>query len=178
MIATQNQPTSLPVDVDDLLLITQPALRARLLRARLTNESNAMRVIQRGEMVYFSLRGIANESQRQQVAWAVLRLQMGGKLAPEEMPDPLRSVLLAGAQPSPFIAALVLGAICGVCGGVLVMALAGLVITVLNVPAESNVGIMATAVAFVLSGTVFGCGTTVFYWRRFTRKTAVSPRNT
>ncbi|MBK7896794.1 MAG: hypothetical protein WAS33_14425 [Candidatus Promineifilaceae bacterium] len=160
----------MPLD-NELLLITQPALREQMLQARLVDEFSARSVIQRDEKVYFSLREIADPAQREAINWAILRLQMGAKIPPQDLPEPLKSVLTAvSTPPSPLIAALIWGSLFGVVGGVMVMALVGLVITVLNVPTESNVGIMATAVAFVLSGTIIGLGTTVYFWRKLTKR--------
>ena len=170
---TQKVPQPTEAEGDELLPITQHALRRQLLRARLIDDISATCVIQQGEQVYLSLRGVADEAQRQELTWAVLRLQMGAKLNPRELPDPLRSALLASAAgPSPLIWSLIWGSLTGVVGGVLAMALAGLIIMVLNVPTESFVGFMATAVTFVLSGTAIGCGTTIYFWRCFTRQTA------
>ena len=90
---------------------------------------------------------------------------MGAQPDPKELPEPMRSLLSIAKKPSPLIFALVWGAISGVFGGVLVMALVGLVVTIFNVPAESYVGITATAVAFVLSSAVIGFCVTVFVWR-------------
>ncbi len=176
MMATLTSLTTQPVENDELLLITQPALRAQLLHARQVNAMNAGWVIDRGENVYLSLRTITDEKQRREIAWAVLRLQMGAKLNPEEMPDPLRTALLTGnSEPSPLFAALIFGGVSGVIGGVMVMALVGLLVTVLNVPSESLLGLAATAVSFVLSGAAIGCVSTAYFWRRLTRKTAVRP---
>lgn len=164
-------PIPLSVDEPELLLITQPALREQLLQARLVDEFSARAVILRGEHVYFSLREITDASQRQALNWAVLRLQMGAKIPTQELPEPLKTALTAVSNGhSPLIEALIWGSLFGVVGGVMVMALVGLVITVLNVPAESYVGITATAVAFVLSGTVIGLGTTVYFWRKLTQR--------
>ena len=165
-----------PKEGDELLLITQPKLRSQLLQARLVNEWSANCIIQRGEQVYLSLRGTPDAAQRRDIAWAVLRLQMGAKLTPQELPDPLRTALLATALgPSPLIVSLLWGAVCGTIGGVMVMALVGLTMTVLNVLQDSYAGIAVTAVAFVLSGKIIGCGIKIYSWHRSSRKTAVSP---
>ncbi len=176
MMATLS-PTSTPsANGDELLLITQPALRAKLLHARLVDEFSATSVIQRGEKVYLSLRTIADEAVRREVTWAVLRLQMGANLKSEEIPDPLRTALqTVSTRPSPLLLALMAGGLGGVIGGVMLMALVGLIVTIMNVPTESYVGVMATAVAFVLGSAVFGCITTLIIWRRLSKKTAVSP---
>lgn len=156
---------------NELLLISQPALRQQLLQARLVDDFSARSVIQRGDQVYLSLNEIRDPAERQAISWAVVKLQMGAIIPPGELPGPLHGALTAVANsPSPLIEALIWGSLCGVVGGVLVMALVGLIITVLNVPAESYVGITATAVAFVLSGTVVGLGTTAFFWRKFTNR--------
>ncbi|MBK8901355.1 MAG: hypothetical protein IPM53_09245 [Anaerolineaceae bacterium] len=176
MMATLTPTSSASANGDELLLITQPALRARLLHARLVDEFSANNVIQRGEKVYLSLRSIADEAMRREIAWAVLRLQMGANLKSEEIPDPLRTALqTVSTGPSPLLLALLAGGLGGVIGGVMIMAFVGLIVTIINVPAESYVGVMATAVAFVLGSTVFGCITTIVVWRRLSRKTAVSP---
>ena len=176
MMATLS-PTSTPsANGDELLLITQPALRAKLLHARLVDEFSATSVIQRGEKVYLSLRNIADEAVRREIAWAVLRLQMGANLKSEEIPDPLRTALqTVSTRPSPLLLALMAGGLGGVIGGVMLMAFVGLIVTIMNVPTESYVGVMATAVAFVLGSAVFGCITTLIIWRRLSKKTAVSP---
>ncbi len=176
MMATLS-PTSTPsANGDELLLITQPALRAKLLHARLVDEFSAISVIQRGEKVYLSLRNIADEAVRREIAWAVLRLQMGANLKSEEIPDPLRTALqTVSTRPSPLLLALMAGGLGGVIGGVMLMAFVGLIVTIMNVPTESYVGVMATAVAFVLGSAVFGCITTLIIWRRLSKKTAVSP---
>ncbi len=176
MMATLS-PTSTPsANGDELLLITQPALRAKLLHARLVDEFSATSVIQRGEKVYLSLRTIADEAVRREVTWAVLRLQMGANLKSEEIPDPLRTALqTVSTRPSPLLLALMAGGLGGVIGGVMLMAFVGLIVTIMNVPTESYVGVMATAVAFVLGSAVFGCITTLIIWRRLSKKTAVSP---
>lgn len=176
MMATLS-PTSTPsANGDELLLITQPALRAKLLHARLVDEFSATSVIQRGEKVYLSLRNIADEAVRREVTWAVLRLQMGANLKSEEIPDPLRTALqTVSTRPSPLLLALMAGGLGGVIGGVMLMAFVGLIVTIMNVPTESYVGVMATAVAFVLGSAVFGCITTLIIWRRLSKKTAVSP---
>jgi hypothetical protein len=174
MMATLTSLTTQPVENDELLLITQPALRAQLLYARQVNAMSAGWIINRGENVYLSLRAITDEKQRREIAWAVLCLQMGAKLNPEEMPDPLRAALLTGSsKPSPLFIALIFGGVSGVIGGVMVMALVGLLVTVLNVPSESLIGLAATAVSFVFSGAAIGVVATVYFWRRLTRKTAV-----
>lgn len=176
MMLTLTPSSSHSLESDELLLITQPTLRMQLLHARFVDEFSASSVIQRDENVYLSLRNIADEAQRREITWAVLRLQMGAHLKPDEIPDPLRTALRAVVSgPSPLLAALLAGGLSGVVGGVMVMAFVGLIITVLNIPAESYVGITATAVAFVMSGAVIGCGATVYFWRRFTQKTGVSP---
>lgn len=152
-----------------MLLITHPGLQEQLLQARLVDTFSARSVIQRGEQVYLSLREINDPGQRQALNWAVLRLQMGAKIDPQDLPEPLQTALTAVSnEPSPLIAALIWGSVCGVVGGVLVMAVVGLVVTILNIPAESYVGITATAVAFVLSGTLIGLGITIYVWRKFT----------
>ncbi len=175
-MATISPATTLPLDSDEFLLITHPTLRAQLLQARLVDEFSARCIIQRDNHVYLSLREIPDESQRQEVSWAVLRLQMGAQLRSHELPDPLQTALSTVATgPSPLIRALVWGSVCGVIGGVLVMAIVGLLMTILMVPTESYAGIMATAVAFVLSGAVLGGGTTIYFWRKFSQSTAVSP---
>ncbi|MCA9916483.1 MAG: hypothetical protein KC445_00955 [Anaerolineales bacterium] len=152
----------------DLLLISHPALREQLLQARQVDEFSARCVIERGDQLYFSLREISDPAERQAVNWAILRLQMGAKIAPQDLPEPLKTTLTAvSPQPSSFMKALICGAPCGVVGGVMVMALVGLAVTILNVPTESYVGIAATAVAFVLSGTAIGLSATIFFWRKF-----------
>ncbi len=169
-MTTISPATSLLVDGDELLLITNPTLRAQLLKARLVDEFSARCIIQRDEKVYLSLQEIPDEAQRQEVSWAVLRLQMGAQLSSNELPDPLQTALSAAASgPSPLIRALVWGSVCGVVGGVLIMAIVGLFMTVLMVPIESYTSIMATAVAFVLSGALIGLSTTIFFWRKFSR---------
>ena len=173
-MATITQTTHLPKEGDDLLLITQPTLRSQLLRAKFISERSANCIIQHGEHVYLSLQSVSDEAQRREISWAVLRLQMGAALNPQELPDPLRTALLAAASgPSPLIKSLLWGSISGVTGGVLVMALVGLAMTISNVPTESYVGITATAVAFVLAGTVIGCCMTIYAWRRLSRQTAI-----
>lgn len=168
-MTTLSPSTSIPVDSDELLLITHPTLRDQLLQARLVDEFSARCIIQRDEHVYLSLREM-DETQRREISLAVLRLQMGAQLTVRELPDPLQTALSAvAAGPSPLIRALAWGSICGVIGGVLVMALAGLFMTIFMVPAESYAGIMATAVAFVLSGTILGIGATIHFWRKFSR---------
>ena len=177
MMATLSHPTSLPLEGDELLLITHPGLRSQLLQAQQVDTYCANCVIHRGEHVYLSLRGIVDEAKRNEVTWAVSRLQMGAQLNPRDLPDPLRTALLAAAsnsRPSPLIESLIWGTLSGVVGGVLIMALAGLIMTIANVPAESYVGITATAVTFILAATVIGCSTTFYFWRRLTRQTAVS----
>lgn len=177
MMATLTPTTTPSANGDELLLITQPALRAKLLHARLVDEFSANSVIQRGEKVYLSLRHIADEAVRREITWAVLRLQMGANLQNEEIPDPLRTALQTVAVgPSPLLVALLAGGLSGVIGGVMIMAFVGLLVTILNVPAESYVGVTATAVAFVLGGALFGITTTIFVWRRLSHgKTAVHP---
>jgi hypothetical protein len=173
-MATLTPTSTTLVNGDELLLITQPTLRAKLLHARLVDEFSAISVIQRGEKVYLSLRSIADEAARREIAWAILRLQMGANLKSEEIPDPLRTALqTVSAGPSPLMLALIAGGLGGVTGGVMLMAFVGLIVTIMNVPTESYVGVMATAVAFVLGSAVFGCITTYVVWRRFSRKTAV-----
>jgi hypothetical protein len=168
MMAIFAQTHSLPREDNDLLLITQPALRAQLLKARLINEMSATCVIQRGEHVYLSLRNVTDKTERKELAWAVSRLQMGAIIHPQEVPDPLRTVLLAAAAgPSPLLKSLLGGMLAGVMGGVLVMALVGLVLIILNVSAESYVGFFATAVAFLFSATIIGCSMSVYFWRKF-----------
>lgn len=175
-MATLTPTSTTLVNGDELLLITQPTLRAKLLHARLVDEFSAKSVIQRGEKVYLSLRSIADEAARREIAWAVLRLQMGANLKAEEIPDPLRTALqTVSSGPSPLLLALMAGGLGGVIGGVMLMAFVGLIVTIMNVPAESYVGVMATAVAFVLGSAVFGLITTIVVWRRFSKKTAVSP---
>lgn len=179
MMATLSPTSSPSANGDELLLITQPALRAKLLHARLVDEFSATSVIQRGEKVYLSLRNIADEAVRREIAWAVLRLQMGANLKSEEIPDPLRTALqTVSTRPSPLLLALMAGGLGGVIGGVMLMAFVGLIVTIMNVPTESYVGVMATAVAFVLGSAVFGCITTLIIWRRLSKKTAVSPSST
>lgn len=156
-----------------MLLITQPGLRAQFLQARRSNRRCADCIIKRGDQLYLSLRNVADEAQKQEVAWAILRLQLGQQLQPVDVPDPLRSILLSGGsepKPAPLIMACVWGAICAVVGGVLAMALVGLIITILNVPTDSDIGFLATAVAFVLSSTAIGCSTTAYYWYRLRYK--------
>ncbi len=178
-MTTLSPSTSHPLDSDELLLITHPTLRAQLLQARLVDEFSARYIIQRGENVYLSLHEIPDEAQRQEVSWAVLRLQMGAQLTVQELPDPLQTALSAVATgPSPLIRALVWGSVCGVVGGVLVMAIVGLVITIMNVPTESYTGFMATAVAFVLSGAILGVGATITFWRKFSNFTQISTAKT
>lgn len=169
-MTTLSPSTSHSLDSDELLLITHPTLRAQLLQARLVDEFSARCIIQRDENVYLSLREISDETQRQEVSWAVLRLQMGAQLPARDLPAPLQTALsVVTVGPSPLIRALVWGSVCGVMGGVLVMAIVGLAITIMNVPAESYVGFMATAVAFVLSGAILGVGATIYFWRKFSR---------
>ena len=177
MMATITHPVSASLESDELILITHSRLREQLLQARLVDDFCARCIIQRGESIYLSLREIPDKVQRQDLSWAVLRLQMGAQLSPQELPEPLRTALspVAGS-PSPLILALTLGAVIGVIGGVLVMAIVGLAVTILNVPTDSYVSIMATAIAFVLSGAFIGIGATTYFWRKFTRKTAVSPK--
>ena len=170
-MTTLTQPFSFTNEAHEILLISHPGLREQLLQARLVDEFSARSVIIRDEKMYLSLRGIDDPAQRQAVNWTILRLQMGAKIPPQELPEPLKSALTAvSTHPSPLIEALIWGSLSGVVGGVLVMALVGLVITILNVPAESYVGFTATAVAFVLSGTVIGLGTTVYFWRKLTNR--------
>ena len=173
-MATLPPSTSLPLEGDELLLITQPQLRSQLLQARQTNEYCARCVIQRGPNVYLSLREIEDPGQKTEVKWGVVRLQMGALLNPEELPEPLRTILTAvpGKPASPLIQALLWGTLSGVFGGVLVMAIVGLMLTVLNISNESYVGFAATGIAFLLSGTAIGCTTTVYFWRKFTRQQA------
>lgn len=169
-MTTLSPSTAHPQDSDELLLISHPALRAQLLQARLVDEFSARCIIQREEKVYLSLQEIPDETQRQEVSWAVLRLQMGAQLTAEELPDPLQTALSAvAAGPSPLIRALVWGSVCGVMGGVLVMAIVGLAITIMNVPTESYIGFMATAVAFVLSGAILGVSATITFWHKFSQ---------
>ena len=95
---------------------------------------------------------------------------MGAQLPARDLPDPLQTALSAVTTgPTPLIRALVWGSVCGVVGGVLVMAIVGLAITIMNVPTESYVGFMATAGAFVLSGAILGVGATIYFWRKFSR---------
>lgn len=169
-MTTLSTSTSLSLDSDEFLLITHPKLRAQLLQARLFDEFSAKCVIQRDEDVYLSLREIPDESQRREVSWAILRLQMGATLSSQEVPAPLQSALSTVVTgPSPLIRALIWGSVCGVIGGVLVMAIVGLFTTVLMVPADSYTGFMATAVAFVLSGALLGIGATIYFWRKFSQ---------
>ncbi|WP_420631196.1 hypothetical protein [Candidatus Leptofilum sp.] len=170
-MATLTHPLSTSFEENELLLISHPPLREQLLQARLVDSFSARSVIQRGEHVYLSLREIGDPMERQATNWAILKLQMGANIPTQELPPTLRTVLTAvSSGPSPLIAALVWGSLCGVVGGVLVMAVVGLAMTILNVPTESYVGFMATAVAFVLSGTVIGLSGTVYFWRRFTNQ--------
>lgn len=174
-MATLTHQPSLPLESEQLLLITQQQLRTQLLQAKLVDEASAHCVIQRGEQVYLSLRGIPDEAQRREVAWAVLRLQMGAKLSPEEVPDPLRTALLVVIQkPSPMLAALLGGVLCGIIGGVMTMAFVGLIVTALNGSSELAKGLTATAVSFILSGTGIGLGATLYFWRRLSRKTTAA----
>jgi hypothetical protein len=169
-MATLSPSTSHRLDSDELLLITHPRLRAQLLQARLVDELSARCIIQRDENVYLSLREIPDEAQRQEISWAVLRLQLGAQLNAQELPDPLQTALsTAVTGPSPLLRALVWGSVCGVIGGVLVMAIVGLAMTIFNVPAESYTGFMVTAVSFVLSGALLGVGATITFWRKFSR---------
>ncbi|MCP4419112.1 MAG: hypothetical protein GY805_21055 [Chloroflexi bacterium] len=178
MNGTLAQSILLPQKNSEQLLITQPVLRAKMLKARLVNEVSADCVIQRGEHVYFSLHGVADETQRKELAWAVSCLQMGATIPPQHLPDPLRTVLLAAeVGSSPLLKSLLVGALSGVVGGVLMMAMAGLVMTVLDVQAESYVRFLATAVTFILSATIIGCIVSVFFWRRLCGKTAVFLQN-
>jgi hypothetical protein len=177
MMATLAPPTSLPLESDELLLITHSGLRAQLLKARLVDDYCARCIIQRGESVYLSLHEVPDAEQRQSLNWAVLRLQMGAQLSPQELPEPLRTALsTVAAGPSPLIMALIWGLIVGVVGGVMVMAIVGLAIIILNVSVESYVGITATAVSFVLSGAFIGLGMTIYFWRKFTRQPAIPLR--
>jgi hypothetical protein len=170
-MATLTPPIPQSVEENELLLITHPILREQLLQARMVDEFSARSVIQRGEQVYLSLREISDPFQRRNINWAILRLQMGATLTPKELPEPLKTALTAVAQnSSPLIDALIWGSVIGVVGGVLVMAVVGLVITILNVPVESYVGITATGVAFVLAGTFIGLSTTIYLWRKFTHR--------
>ncbi|MCA9953693.1 MAG: hypothetical protein H6657_27565 [Ardenticatenaceae bacterium] len=177
MMVTLTPTTTTSTNGDELLLITQPALRTKLLHARMVDEFSANSVIQRGEKVYLSLRNVADEALRREITWAILRLQMGATLKNEEIPDPLRTALQTAASgPSPLLMALMVGGLSGVVGGVMIMAFVGLIVTILNVSAESYVGVTATAVAFVLGGALFGISTTIFVWRRLShQKTAVPP---
>lgn len=155
---------------NELLLISNPALREQLLQARLVDAFSARSVILRGEHVYLSLREIRDPTERQAMNWAILKLQLGANIPTRDLPPALQTALTAVSNhPSPLIEALIWGSLFGVVGGVLVMAVVGLVITILNVPAESYVGFTATAVAFVLSGTVIGLGTTVYFWKKLTK---------
>jgi hypothetical protein len=168
-MTTLSPSTSHPLDSDELLLITHPRLRAQLLQARLVDEFSARCIIQRDENVYLSLQEM-DETQRQEISWAVVRLQMGAQLSTRELPDPLQTALSAvPTAPSPLIRALIWGSVCGVIGGVLVMAVVGLAMTVFMVPAESYTGMMAPAVAFVLSGALLGGGATYYFWRKFSQ---------
>lgn len=170
MMATLTSTSTAPANNDELLLITQPALRTKLLHARLVDDFSANSVVQRGEKVYLSLRTVADEALRREIVWAVLRLQMGADLKNEEIPDPLRTALQTVATgPSPLLVSLMAGGLGGVIGGVMLMAFVGLIVTVLNVPAESYLGVMATAVSFVLGSAVMGCITTIVVWRRLSR---------
>lgn len=176
MMATLPHQNSLPLESDELVLITNTKLRTQLLQAKLVDDYCARCIIQRGEHVYLSLREIPDKAERQDLSWAVLRLQMGAQLSPHELPEPLRTALSATTTgSSPLILALIWGTIIGVIGGVLVMAIVGLAVTILNVPTDSYVGITATAVAFTLSGAFIGVSMTIFFWRKFTRETAVPP---
>ena len=169
-MATLSPPTTLPLESDELLLITYPPLRDRLLKARLFDDLSARCIIQRGEQVYLSLREVDSDSERQALSWAVLRLQMGADLNPKELPEPLQTALShKKIGLSPLIQALVWGSAMGVIGGVLVMAIVGLVVTILNIPPDSYVGVTANAVAFVLSSALIGVSTTIYFWRRFGR---------
>lgn len=169
-MTTLSPSTPLSFDSDDLLLITHPTLRAQLLQARRVDEFSARCVIQRDEHVYLSLSEIPDDAQRQEVSWAVLRLQMGAQLSSQELPAPLQTALsTVVVRPSPLIRALVWGSICGVIGGVLIMAIVGLITTILMIPTESYTGVMATAVAFVLSGALLGIGATIYFWRKFSQ---------
>jgi hypothetical protein len=168
MMATINQTPILPKKSKEMLLITHPALRERLLKARLLDEMSASCLIQRGDHLYLSLRDIADEAQRREVAWAVMRLQMGAIIQPHTLPEPLKTALMPSlSRPSPLLQSLMLGGAAGVIGGVLIMALVGLVMMVFTTQTDSYVGIAATAVSFVLSGTAIGCSVTVYFWRRF-----------
>ena len=173
------KPSAQPKEGEELLKITQPALRTQLLQARLVNEWCANCVIHRGEHVYLSLRTIPDVAKRREITFAILQLQMGAQLHPNDLPDPLRTALLAASMgPSPLIKSLIFGALCAVIGGVVSMAMIGLVVTILGGLSDSDVGVTATAVAFILSSTLIGCSSTVYFWRRFTRKTVVdSPQN-
>ncbi|WP_420644104.1 hypothetical protein [Candidatus Leptofilum sp.] len=170
-MATLTHPIFPTFEENELLLISNPSLREQLLQARLVDEFSARSVIQRGEQVYLSLREVSDPSERQAMNWAILKLQMGGNIPTQELPPTLQTALTAvSTGPSPLIEALIWGSLFGVIGGVLVMAVAGLVVTVLNVPAESYVGITATAVAFVLSGTIIGLGSTLFFWKKLMKQ--------
>ena len=177
MTATLSPITTMtPEGNTELLLITHPTLRANLLQARLVDDLSARCVVQRGEQVYLSLREIADPAQRLEVNWAVVRLQMGAKLQTQELPEPLKSALTAVSTGfSPLLEALVWGSAFGVVGGVLVMAIVRLIITISTVPPESYVGIMATAIAFVFAGAVFGLSATFYFWRKLAQRTADSP---
>ena len=170
MMATLPHPTTMPVESDDFVLITHATLRFQLLQARQINEFYARSIIQRGESVYLSLREIPDAAERQAINWAILRLQMGAQLSSQELPEPLRAALSSQpAGPSPLIQALIWGSLGGVVGGVLMMAIVGLAIIVLNVPTESNAGVMATAVAFVLSSAFIGVSLTIYFWRKLSQ---------
>ena len=170
------QASILPPKNQEMVLITHPNLRLHLLRARLVNEMSAACVIQRGDHVYLSLRDIADEAQRNELIWAVARLQMGANIHPHALPDPLKTALLSSARGvSPLLQSLIWGSLAGVIGGVLIMALVGLAMIIVDAQTQFYVNIAITAVTFVLSGTIIGCGVTITFWRRFSRQTAVSP---
>lgn len=174
MITATTQPSFLSQTRPEMLLITQPSLRMHLLRARLVNEMSAACVVQRGDHVYLSLRDVADEAQRNELIWAVARLQMGASIHPHMLPDPLKTALLSSARGiSPLLQALIWGSLAGVIGGVLIMALVGLAMIIVDAQTQFYVNIAVTAVTFVLSGTIIGGGVTIAFWRRLSRQTAV-----
>lgn len=163
--------TQYPEASNELLLITHPALRENLLQARLRDEFSARCVIQRGEHVYLSLQEIDDPAKRRELNWAVVRLQMGAKLNPQELPEPLQTALTAVSTGfSPLLEALIWGSAAGVVGGVLIMAIVRLIVTISTLPAESYVGIVIAAAAFVLSGAAIGLGTTIYFWHKINQR--------
>lgn len=175
MITATTQSSVLPKKNQEMLLITHPNLRLHLLRARLVNEMSAACIIQRGEHVYLSLRDVADEAQRNELIWAVARLQLGANIHPLTLPDPLKTALLSSARGlSPLLQSLIWGSLAGIIGGVLIMALVGLAMIIVDAQTQFYVHIAITAVTFVLSGTIIGCGVTIASWRHFSRQTAVS----